>query len=149
MTLWRRLGDDTITFVKNYNTAYLSDQLNNFHKIIQFSFEVEHNGKLPFLDVLLIGSTNNIDTTVYRKPTNTDIYLNQNLHAPDTWQRGTLINQLNREVKLKYTENMNIECLTINQTALNEQEKPHLLLPVYATTFCKIYLEFTRFHFKS
>ena len=103
MTLWRLFGDDTITFVKNDSTAYLSDQLNNFHKIIQFSFEVEHNVKLPFLDVLLIKSTNNIDTTVYRKPTNTDIYLNQNLHARDTWKRGTLINQLNREVKLKYT----------------------------------------------
>ena len=36
-----------------------------------------------------------------------------------------VINQLNREVKLKNTENMNTERSTINQTALNEQEKRH------------------------
>ena len=52
MTLWRRFIDDTITFVKN-DSIYVLDQLNNFHKRIQFTYEIEHNNKLPFLDVLL------------------------------------------------------------------------------------------------
>ena len=84
MTLSRRFIDSAITFVKNDSTVYVLDQLNNFHKQIQFTYEVEHNSKLPFLDVLLIKNANNIDTTVYRKPTNTDIYLNWNPHAPTT-----------------------------------------------------------------
>ena len=76
-----RFVEDTITFVKNDNNVYVLDQLSN----------LEHNNKPPLLDVLLIENTNNIDTTVYRKPTNTNIYLNWNLHAPSKWRRGTLI----------------------------------------------------------
>ena len=54
MTLWQRFIDNTITFVKNNSIAYVLDQLNSFHEQIQFTYEVEHNNKLPFLDVLLI-----------------------------------------------------------------------------------------------
>ena len=52
-----------------------------------------------------------------------------------------VINQLNREVKLKHTENMNIECSTINQTALNEQEIRHLLILPYAVVYYAKYPE--------
>ena len=82
-----RFVEDTITLVKNDNNL-------RFRSVKQFprrNTEVEHNNKPPLLDVLLIENTNNIDTTVYTKPTNTNIYLNWNLHAPSTWRRGTLI----------------------------------------------------------
>ena len=75
MTLWRFV-DDAITSVKNNTIVYVLDQLNNFHERIQFTYEVEHNSKIPFLDVLLIKNANNIDTTVYRKPKIINIYLN-------------------------------------------------------------------------
>ena len=39
-----------------------------------------------------------------------------------------VINQLNCEEKLKHTENINFECSAINQAALDEQEKRHLLV---------------------
>ena len=75
MTLWH-FADDAITSVKNNTIVYVLDQLNNFHERIQFTYEVEHNSKIPFLDVLLIKNANNIDTTVYRKPKIINIYLN-------------------------------------------------------------------------
>ena len=90
MTLWQRFADDTITFLKNDSIVYNLDQLNSFHERIQCTYEVEHNNKLPILDVLLIKNTNSIDTTVHRKSTNTGIYLNWNSHAPTTWKRGIL-----------------------------------------------------------
>ena len=43
-----------------------------------------------------------------------------------------VITQLKREVKLKHTQNMNIERSTINQTTQNEQDKRHLLVLPYA-----------------
>ena len=139
-------------------TGNVLDQLNNSHKQIQFTYEVEQNNKLPLLDVLLIKNANNEDTTVYRKPTYTNIYLNWNQHVPttsktvysnerylheemkyieSTFKRfnnypENITNQPNREVKLKHTENMNIERSTITQTALNDQEKHHLLVLPYA-----------------
>ena len=54
MARWRHFVDNTVTFAENDNIVYVLDQLNNFHKQIQFTYEVEHNNKLPFLDVLLI-----------------------------------------------------------------------------------------------
>ena len=40
--------------MKNDCIAYVLDQLNSFHEGIQFIYEVEHNNKLLFLDVLFI-----------------------------------------------------------------------------------------------
>ena len=41
---------------------------------IQIAYKVETNNMLPSLDVLVIRNNNNIETTVYRKPTNDDIF---------------------------------------------------------------------------
>ena len=38
--------------------------------------ETEQNSEIPFLDVLLIRNLETITTIVYRKVTNTDIYIN-------------------------------------------------------------------------
>ena len=43
-----------------------------------------------FLDILIINRFGNIDSTVYRKPTNTDVYMNWNSFAPETWKKSTL-----------------------------------------------------------
>ena len=80
--------------MKNDTIAYVLDKLNNFHERTQFTCKVQHINKIPFLDVLLIKNANSIDTAVYRKPTNTDIYLNWNSHTTTAWKRGTLTTTL-------------------------------------------------------
>ena len=60
--------------------------LNFFNANITFNYEVEKDCKLPFLDVLLIKKGNNNITTVYRKATTNDIYLNWKSFAPTTWR---------------------------------------------------------------
>ena len=69
-------------------------RLNSFHKNIQFTYELENF--VTKLDVLLRGKGNKIETTVYRKSTNNDIYLNWGSFAPVTWKRGTLKTLFNR-----------------------------------------------------
>ena len=64
--------------------------LKNFDPNIKFSYEVEKDCKLPFLDVVLIKKRNNIITTIDCKATTNDIYLNWKSFAPTTWKRGTL-----------------------------------------------------------
>ena len=51
---------------------------------------MEKSNKLAFLDVLLIRNKDTIETTVYRKPTNSDIYFNWKSFSPCSWKRGTL-----------------------------------------------------------
>ena len=70
LTNWQRYVDDTLCFVKKGKTQNVLNILNKHHKYIGFTFEVEENGKIPFLDVLLTKEENNkIATRVYRKNT--------------------------------------------------------------------------------
>ena len=87
---WRRHVDDTISFVKLGAMNYIITKLNSFDNNIQLTFEEEDKGKLPFLDVLIQRMGNSIVTTIFRKLTNNEIYLNWNVFAPDTWKRGIL-----------------------------------------------------------
>ena len=70
---WLRYVDDTFTAVHkdeiNYFHEHLTDRQN---ADIQFTKEIEENGKIPFLDCLVTRDNNNkLSTTVYRKPTHT------------------------------------------------------------------------------
>ena len=75
------------TLMDKMSIDYVLKMLNGFHRNIQFTYQVEINSKISFLDVLVIrDSNNNINTTVYRKNTNNDIYLNWESFAPDKWK---------------------------------------------------------------
>ena len=88
---WKRYVDDAYCIVKTDSVNEILLKLNSFHMNIQFTYETESNNMLPFLDVLVIRKNNDIETTVYRKPTNKAIYLNWNSFSSKYWERGTLI----------------------------------------------------------
>ena len=90
LSFWKQYADDTICFVKIGAINYITKILNNFDPNIKFSYEVEKDCKLPFLDVVLIKKRNNIITTIDCKATTNDIYLKWKSFAPTTWKRGTL-----------------------------------------------------------
>ena len=75
LSCWKRCVDDTICFIKNASVEHVLSTLNNFHSSIKFTYETEIGNKLSFLDVQLIRTGDNIETCVFRKPTNTDIYI--------------------------------------------------------------------------
>ena len=87
---WKRYVDDTNCFINENSIPYVISVLNSFHPSIQFTYETESNNRLSFLDVLIIRNGQNIETCVYRKPTNTDIYIHWNSFAPIQWKRSTL-----------------------------------------------------------
>ena len=71
---------------------------------IQFTFEPESKGTLPFLDVLLCRNRRELTATVYRKKTNNGIYLNWNAFVPVSWKRGTLRTLVQRAYLVCLTE---------------------------------------------
>ena len=87
---WKRYVDDKISFLKLGTINFIITKLISFDKNIRFIFEEDDKGTLPFPDFLIQRKGNLIVTTIFRKPTNNDIYLNGNAFAPDTWKRGTL-----------------------------------------------------------
>ena len=90
MKPWKRYVDDTITYIKTDSITCVLDILNGFHKNIKFTYEPESNGKISFLDVLLMKIGKNLETAVFRKKTNNDMYLHWISFAPVTWKIDTL-----------------------------------------------------------
>lgn len=74
--LWKRYVDDTLTIVKTGTEDTLLEHLNGIHPSITFTLEKEVNGIIPFLDIRIQRDNDSgLTTTVYRKPTASDRYL--------------------------------------------------------------------------
>ena len=83
MPTWRRYVDDTFTVVKKGKKEEIIEALNSFHPNIKFTHETEKDGLIPFLDVLLKKKQDGtIETTIYRKPTNNNVYIHWQFYAP-------------------------------------------------------------------
>ena len=67
-------GDKQIPETRDSITNVI-DILNKLHQNIKFTYKVEHNGKILFLDALLIRCNGKLKITVFRKEANNDIYL--------------------------------------------------------------------------
>ena len=106
---WKRYVDDTIPYIKEESIEHVLSKLNGYHDNIEFTYEIENDGKLPFLDVLVIRKDCEVETTVYRKSTNNDIYLYWQSISPTTWKRGTLQTLVSRAFRVcsneKHLEN--------------------------------------------
>ena len=97
LPIWLRYVDDTFTTVHQDEINALHEHLNKQNPDIQFTKEIEENGKIPFLDCLVIHDNNKLRTTVYRKPTHTDRLLDQLSYNP-TAHKATTVKTLTRRV---------------------------------------------------
>ncbi|BHF67385.1 hypothetical protein SprV_0301041100 [Sparganum proliferum] len=80
---WARYVDDTFAIVKSSDVEHLKELLNSVDPNIQFTMEAETNNQLPFLDVLVRRcATGQLQTTVFRKATNTRRILHFNSNHP-------------------------------------------------------------------
>ena len=97
LPIWLCYVDDTFTTVHQDEINALHEHLNKQNPDIQFTKEIEENGKIPFLDCLVIHDNNKLRTTVYRKPTHTDRLLDQLSYNP-TAHKATTVKTLTRRV---------------------------------------------------
>ena len=81
-SLWKRFVDDTFIIIKKAHKDSLLQHLNSIDNNIKLTCEESRDdGSIPFLDILIIpGREGKLDTTVYRKPTHTDLYLQWDSH---------------------------------------------------------------------
>jgi hypothetical protein len=81
--LWKRYVDDVFCIIRGgkQEVEQLLQHLNSIHAKIKFTYELESERSLPFLDIKVIGRMDgSLTHTVYRKPTHTDKYLNALSH---------------------------------------------------------------------
>ena len=80
--IWKRYVDDTFTIIKKENRTSFLQHLNSIHPNMKFTCEeVRSDGSMPFLDILITPEEDgSLSTSVFRKPTNTDLYLQWDSH---------------------------------------------------------------------
>ena len=79
----QRYVDDICTALPESLIQQFLDDLNSIEQSIKFTFEVEENEKLAFLDTAITHHKDgSLTTSVYRKKTHTDKYLSFESHHP-------------------------------------------------------------------
>ena len=98
LPLWLRYVDDTFTAVHKDEIDDFHEHLNRQNADIQFTKEIEENGKISFLDCLVTRNNNDnkLSTTVYRKPTHTDRLLDQSSYNPAYFSQSNDYTDLNK-----------------------------------------------------
>ena len=79
---WKGFVGDTFVVIKSVHNDEFLQHINSIDESIQFTAEnTKADGSMPFLDTLVIPqSDGSLMTTVYRKPTHTDQYLQWHSH---------------------------------------------------------------------
>ncbi|XP_026747573.1 uncharacterized protein LOC113508689 [Trichoplusia ni] len=107
---WWRYVDDIFAVVARDSLKDLTSHLNRVHAKIEVTIEEEKEGKLPFLDVLVIREPNGrVTHTVYRKPTHTDRYLRADSHHHPSHLSSVPRTLLNRALALCDHDYVNAE----------------------------------------
>ncbi|KAJ4425918.1 hypothetical protein ANN_27544 [Periplaneta americana] len=100
---WFRYVDDTFVVWRHGEPALRDflNHLNGVHKQIQFTMELESDGRLPFLDVLVHRKPDGtLGHSVYRKPTHTDRYLHKSSNHHPGQKRAMMKTLIERAQKI-------------------------------------------------
>ena len=66
---FRYIDDILLIYPQDLDLHNITDKLNNAEPSLKFTYELEYNYTLPFLDILLIKNINKLEFKVYRKTT--------------------------------------------------------------------------------
>ena len=102
---WFRYVDDVHSATRKDQVNKLQEHLNSIDPHIKFTIELPGTDGLPFLDTLTKPTPNSIESTVYRKTTHTDRYLDYNLTTP--FQQNYLLSTLSSTELNKYVLHLN------------------------------------------
>ena len=93
---YNRFMDDTfLLFSSENHVLKFHKYINSRHKNMTFTYEIEANNSLAFLDVLITrGET--FCTSLYRKPTFSGLYSNFKSFMPDSYKKGLVYTLLHR-----------------------------------------------------
>ncbi|XP_072048744.1 uncharacterized protein [Amphiura filiformis] len=89
--LWLRFVDDTFIIIDKSESESFFNFINQVDPNIKFTQEECVDNKLAFLDCLVhLNSDGTLNSTVYRKPTHTDHYLQFDSHHPLIHKLGVI-----------------------------------------------------------
>ena len=108
--MYTRYVDDIFTVFADEKAANdFQQKLNNLHRDLIFTMESSTSNKLPFLDINVKLEENRVITSIYKKPSNTDVLLNFDSCTPQSWKKNLIRQLLIRNKRLVSEELQNQE----------------------------------------
>ena len=126
---WKRYLDDCF-IIWNKNKTELDQfisQINNLHHSIQFTSEINSNS-IPFLDIKIIKKGENIETDIYRKPTDTLNYIDFHSCHPRHTRINIPYTLATRIVNIVSNKHQQVLRLRELQTILLKKNYPYKLI---------------------
>ena len=128
--LYYRYVDDTILFIPKDKINNMVDEFNNYHERFKFTFEIENNNSIPFLNILIIKNNDStIYTNLYGKNTFSGRFLNYFSNHPIQHKINIIKNLVDSAIllsnKIYHFDNLNIikENLILNNYPTKSTDK--------------------------
>ena len=98
--IYRRYVDDTfLLFCSKRHIEKFRNYLNGQHKIVKFTSETENQNSISFLDIKITRDNNKFMTSVYRKPTFSEVFTNFESFIPKPYKYKLLFTLLHRALQ--------------------------------------------------
>ena len=137
--LYQRYMDDILTTIKKNHIDEKLAQINQLHGNLKFTKECESEGRLPFLDLCIVHTGNELYTTWYTKPTDTGLIMNFHALAPRRYKRTVIQGFVHRIYRACSCWKSFHDSLTrAKQVLERNQYPPDFYEPIIAQTIEKI-----------
>src|SRR5580765_437176 len=95
-----RYVDDIFTIVPRTKVDEMKLTFSNYHQRLTFTYEIESDSCISFLDTTVIRSDGRLVTNWYRKPTCSNRYINFHSNHPFKYKMNTIYNLVDRAILL-------------------------------------------------
>ncbi|XP_071578172.1 uncharacterized protein [Temnothorax nylanderi] len=119
LSFFRRYVDDVIAIIPKDKIGDVLAAFNNYHPRLKFTHEIEVNGAILFLDVLIIRNGNRLLTNWHRKPTFSGRYVNYFSNHPLRYKNNTIISLVDRAILLSDKQFHNSNIRTVRDILIN------------------------------
>ena len=118
---FRYIDDILLIYPQDLDLHSITNRLNNVEPSIKFTYELEYNRTLPFLDILLIKNINKQQFNVYCKPTWKTDYIHFYSHRNNNTKRGLIIGFYLRALRICPSKYLNDKFIHIENSFLDLQ----------------------------
>ena len=118
--IYTRYVDDVFLQVSDESELLNIKHIFQQNSVLNFTYELNNNNKLPFLDIEVTSTQDGFNTKVYHKPTDYGKFLNASSECPDKYKRSVITNLINRAYRYNRNwEDFHSEINIIKQTLVN------------------------------
>lgn len=124
----KRFVDDLILAVPAGQTNDILAVFNNYSSHLQFTYESETNGILPFLDMKVHRTSDNkLSTSWYRKPMSSNRFINYYSNHPMKMKTNLVMALKNRVIKLSHVNHRHEDLLLLKNILLENSYPLNLI----------------------